>query len=868
MGEKFYIRFESELPVQQFDIDEPFGFSDASFVVKQEDKRFARDLSFSDGEIKLEFTNLANHYLDKILYFNDRFGFEAKIVLGIVAGIETLEFDFDMVTGETDGLKFFRCNVIQDNKQQILKRNRETKVNLNSDKDLFGNPIDALIPLKILNKALPSSEYSEWEQKKESGFTGSTVLQELAPNRFYAFNYTNAVVTSGIKDTVSYIQGYKLILGDNQPQTNSLKDFKYIIAQDNISNLKVTIKSDKFNFEKQNFQTRFQVRSFYLISTDEQFNYNNKILLNSAQSPVNYENNVEINITLLRGQILYYWTELKIFRTALPGFIDSVIVKSLVGGKVTAEGISTSYNSVTPAFRLSDVIRYVIKSISKLNTVMPRFDFGGEYYDQFIFNGNLLRNIPDEPFYITLKDIEDILNEPKADYQIQPDDSVSIGMFDDYYKDVEIMRLDNTQFDQFIKGYNPKFTLNTAEFAFSSYQSEKETDERNTKNTVHGELQLNFKNENADNKHEIKVGWIRDAYLIDSTRRKSLEISEDTATQDDDKFFGIDILPTGNFSAPFKFTETAFLQHSFNPENLQLTIRNDGSFNFVQLGILQNSFVSIVQPDPNWGYYSVVEVAPNYLVLIGGGENPRTANDGERFTSFQYSIALSSIYGVNRTNEGFSQIDNIANGQSYSNLRFTSKGVINKYHSRYLATANLYREDQPIDVTFYKNNPDAITTYEGITIKEGEPFVPSNPILSPVLFQNAIFIEPMETFIRLKNQLRTLRGFVRAIDNNGHVIKFYPKLVEYLPLGEKLNIREGEEKYEPSIINIVTQNNEIITLNEYTLYALNYEIKDQEISFKDNEGYLLYNPIMWHRVSFNGTLPTSLNQMKEWLSTL
>jgi len=865
MGEKFYIRFESELPIQQFDIDEPFGYSDASFVIKQEDKRFARDLSFSDGEIKMEFTDFRKHYLEKILYFNDRYGFESKIVLGIVSGLETIEFDFDMVSAETDGLKFFRCNVIQDNKQQILKRNKEVKVNVFSDKDLFGNPIEPLETEKILIKALPSSEYSEWEQKKQAQFNGSNSGQALSPNMFFAFNYTNAVITSGVKETVSYIQGVKTILGDNVAQTRGIRDFKYIIAQDNISKLKFTIKDDKFTFAKSSNLLNYTVRTFYLISTDDNFTYNSKVLIKSQVSPVNYTVNFEVELSLLRGQTLYYWHEVKLNRINIDA---NITVTSLVGGKVTAEGISTSYNSVTPALRLSDVIRYCIKSISKLNTIMPRFDFGGEYYDQYIFNGNLLRNIENEPFYITLKDIEDILNEPKADYQIQPDDSVSIGMYDDYYKDVEIARFDNTEFDQFLKVYNPRFTLNTAEFSFSSYQSEKEIDERNTKNTVHGELQLNFKNENADNKHEVKFGWIRDAYLIDSTRRKALEVSEDTATQDDDKFFGMDVLPTGNFSAPFKFTETAFLQHSYNPENQRLTIRNDGSFNFVQLGILQNSFVSILQPDPNWGFYSVVEVAPNYLVLIGGGENPRTANDGERYTTFQYSIALSSIYGTNRTNEGFSQIDNIANGQSYSNLRFTTKRTINKYHSRYLATANLYRKEQPIDVTFYKNNPEATTTYEGITIKEGEAFVPTNPILSPILFQNAIFIEPLETFIRLKNNIRASRGFVRAIDNNGHVIKFYPKLIEYLPLGEKLNIREGEEKYEPSIINIVTQDIGIITLNEYTLYALNYEINDQEVSFKDNEGYLLYNPIMWHRVSFNGTLPTSLNQLKEWLLTL
>ena len=48
-------------------------------------------------------------------------------------------------------------------------------------------------------------------------------------------------------------------------------------------------------------------------------------------------------------------------------------------------------NSIAPSFRLVDVMRQVVKSISGLDITAPRFEVGGDFYDNRLLNGNSFR---------------------------------------------------------------------------------------------------------------------------------------------------------------------------------------------------------------------------------------------------------------------------------------------------------------------------------------------------------------------------------------------------------------------------------------------------------------------------------------------
>jgi len=51
-------------------------------------------------------------------------------------------------------------------------------------------------------------------------------------------------------------------------------------------------------------------------------------------------------------------------------------------------------------------------------------------------------------------------------------------------------------------------------------------------------------NKMVENKKDISIEWVRDSFLIETNRRKSLEVSSDTSSQDDNTLFVIDTLNT------------------------------------------------------------------------------------------------------------------------------------------------------------------------------------------------------------------------------------------------------------------------------------------------------------------------------------
>lgn len=878
MGEKFYLRFSNE-EEETLLIDEPFGYDSAKFIIKQEDKRYARDISFSDGEIDLEFGKYRKHYLEKILYHIDRYGYEAKISLIIEKEGESIGLDFDCKDSSTDGLTYFKCKLIQDAKLQVIKRNKDIKVDLFSDKDLFGNPIVPMVPEKILLKAKPVVQNSRWDKKSD---LSKTIFSPDNLNHPVAvYNPMVYLDTYGLEDSLTPFQIYTQIPNDSAEPLREIKDdYLYIRANQNLKNLKIKI--------AQNFTARSYgfagsgignaTGGFYIAYGDDIntatvsafFTYNISNPLGNEKTYTN-SNTFEFTIPILnRGQKVWIYYEQKV-RGLNPSLRHEINITG--EGYIKATGVETAFNTISEAFRLSDVMKHLIKSISGLDITAPRFEQGGEFYDQYLLNGNFLRNIKDKPFYVTLKQIEEGLTEFNADYEIQNDGKIFFGLHRDFYTDNEIAFFNSTQFESFSKTFNPRFAVNKFVFEYKNYQSQKENSEENTADSVHGESEWKFANMNTENAREISVGWIRDAFLIESTRRKGFEEKNNTATQDDDKLFILDVYPKERIgAATIDFTETAFLQHSYDDNTGFLTLRNDGSFSFAGIGVTVDSFVPfyITPVQPNNGSYTVEEVASNYIVLqpnYSPGNPASSANNGERFTTFRYSIPTSILAGINWTDQEFTSIDGIENGNNYSNLRFSIKRNMLKYHLEYLTACNYYHRNEYLASTFYKNNPDAHTVYNGSDVEEGSDLIPNSNMLSPVLFKDCVFITPFQDYKILADKIRTIRGFVRAIEPNGHVIRFYPKNVAYDPAKEALTI-EGEEKHEPVLINIVSVPNGVSINYEYQTARLKYQIDGDSVLLMDNENELLYNPVFWNRIAVNGAQAANLNELQEWLSLL
>ena len=859
-GEKFYLDFKSDT-FGKVEINEPINFNSVDFQLNQKDKGYARDISFNGGETQFEFVTYRNHYLEQILYYNHFFGFEAKVDLIIEkSGTTNIIGELDFATAITDDLEYFKCKVIQQSSYQIIKRRKSVKVDLFSSIDVDGNNIEPLVPSNVLLLSKPVIQKSTWEQS--GTFSESISSINGLETRF---NPCPNLIKYGIEDSYTFFETIVKNYNDTDGEAfvsvkakNNLKNIKVVISGLDLtmvnnpalgnSNLQLIVKYGA------TFDTAIKLTLLNVVKNpSETYTYNSTEPLSVTIPNVNRDNKVWVYFQLVQTQLVIHQF-----------VVNTFTIKNMVT-TITVE--STSYNSVTPSFRLVDVMNQVVKSISGLPIYAPSFDLGGTFYDTRLFNGNLLRNITDKPFYISLEDIEKSITEMNADYEIDKYGQVFFGLEADFYKATESGFFDNTQFSEMNKTFNPRFSVNEFSYSYKNFQSLKENEELNSADTIHGESKWVFFNKKVENKKEVTVEWTRDAFLIESIRRKSVIIESDTASQDDDNIFALDTVETdGNVS----FNESTVLSHTYNTSTSKLSLRNEGDINFVVLGIkVETTFTIINTPDNNAGDYIVYAVSPNELQLTRtstGVISP--SNDGIRSTAYIYTIMNVDIPFTNYTNQNFTVIDNLSVPDSYSNLRYSVKRNINNYWQSYLATCNLYHKLEPIRNTWYKNNGLCTTTYLDNTVVENANITPSNPILSPFIYNDIVFANvEFEDYMTLQSNIRSQRGFIRTIDNNQKVIKLYPVTMKYDNLSKELSIK-GEEKFEDIFMTISTSESAILINNETRVKSLDWEIVDNKLYLYDKRRERLYNGVYFNNVAVNGATTEDVAILTEWLNLL
>lgn len=847
---RYFLDFKSDNYGRKV-IDEPFGASGINFSLKQKPDGMGRDISFSGGEIMFEFTYLREHELKQLLYYNRKFGFESNVVLTIeIDENNKYTCDLDFATAETDDLEYFKCKGIEDAKLQIVKSRKEVKVDLFSSTDIDGNYIAPLVAENILLLAKPAKQISKWKSPAE--YSEPSVIG----NRF--FNPVS-LIEFGI---------------DNSYQPFSYRarfesDFLLLKTANNTNNLKIILDWDRLfvsNLQPNiNYALRFVIKYGKTLSesislVDE--NIGNSIFT-EGEAPDIYNRLSEYSIPFLaREESVWIYFFLNPNLDLKDEFSPILNINNL-NFKISVNSIS--YNSISKSIRLNDVVRQVVKSISGLECDMPRFDIGGDFYDNRILNGNLLRNITDREFYVSLEDIEKSLPEFKSDWEIGSNGKVFFGIERDFYTGVESGFFDNTQFSEMNKTYNPKYSVNQFSFSYEKFQSQKENEEISSYDLIHGESKLTLFNKNVENKKEIKIKWIRDAFLIETQRRKAITITENTSSQDDDDIFCIDSV---NTLSDISFTETSDFKHEYSSTSFRLTIRNDGTLNFLSLGILVDSIFVIQPNDYNAGTYRVFSVTSSQLELTRLLGTNNSVGNGIRSTKYTYTLEASQVPFTNYTDLGFTETSNLNSANNYSNRRYSIARNINNYWQSYLATCNLYWKDKPIKNTWYKNNGEYESKYNGVKLKENKDITPKNPILSPVIYNQIVFANvAFEDYIELQADIRTNRGYIRTLDNNNTVIKVYPIDMEYSLLEMELIIK-AEEKYEPTNMTISTQFDYILVNNETRIQSIIYEIQNEKLFLYDENRFRLYNGVYWFEVKINGATPISITQLKDWLDLL
>ena len=834
---RFYLNFKSDNYGKK-EIQEPFGTSDINFSLKQKDNGMGRDISFSGDDIQFEFTHMRNHELKQLLYYHRKFGFEAIVELTIeVDELNKYVCDLDFATAETDDLEYFKCKGIEDGKLQIIKARKSVKVDLLSDVDVDGNYIGGLVPDNMLLLAKPVIQTSKWIENSPYIIKTSHLAEYI--------NINKGLESYEIEDSYAPFV-------DNSTDRNLFKVLTAVNTFNDV-NIDITLKCTV------NGGVSKLARLYVLQGNTINTATSNIVHYVSSDDNILIDIVKNVNLkSLQRGESV--WIYLSVVQP-LAYELTTNVEKTAVN--ISVESIA--YNSISKSIRLVDAMNQVIKSISGLQINAPRFQSLGQFYDNRLINGNFLRGVIDKPFYFSLEDIENSITEMKGDYEIGSDGKIFFGIESDFYKPIESGFFDNTQFSEMSKTFNPKYMINEFGFKYKNFQSLKENEEANSADTIHGESKLVFFNKNVENKKEVSVEWTRDAFLIEATRRKALEITESTASQDDDTVFCIDSI---NTTFDYEFTEVTQLEHTFSADTGRLILRNDGTINFISLGIIVGSLFVIQPIDLNAGNYSVFSVTSNSIELDNIYGIVTSGGNGNRLTKYAYTLDQNSIPFTNYTSQGFTETTGLGAPNSYSNRRYSIMRNIYNYYSSYLATANIYWKSNPLKNTWYKNNGDYTAKYNGVKLTEKSDFIPSNPILSPILY-NEIILANIEftDFITLQSNIRSQRGFIRSIDNNSQVIKVYPTEIEYSLLEKELRIK-GEEKYEPTSMTISTANEFILINNETRVLTLSYEIKNEKVYVFDENRYRLYNGVYWMEVSVNGAKAESLEILKTWLDLL
>src|SRR5690554_727264 len=162
---RFFLEFTEN---NRIEIAEPTGFDGSHFTLLQDNGRMGRDVLFSGETLEFNPTvqiNGLTHQFQTLIQRYDNKGFESDILFIIeINGTDYVIGQLDFANAETDRIKYFRCSVIQETKQAVLKRHLTTKVDLYSNKDIYDNTITPLTPKKVLLNSLPLKQTSSWEK--------------------------------------------------------------------------------------------------------------------------------------------------------------------------------------------------------------------------------------------------------------------------------------------------------------------------------------------------------------------------------------------------------------------------------------------------------------------------------------------------------------------------------------------------------------------------------------------------------------------------------------------------------------------------------------------------------------------------------
>jgi hypothetical protein len=882
MGFKHYLNFLSLPSVGTIQIAEPIGFDGASYKVKQDDKRFGRDIIIANEDTELTFTrdyfeqiqitqilpngeifNYASQGFDYLLDIFNNDGWEGKVEYIIEKDDVTFTtgiFSYYTSIVEFDNIK---VKIIQNTNREVLKRLEDTDIDAFNNKALDGRDITACATTNILLKAKPIVENSQWiNETKIYNFIG-------AGNGFNPFRQ---IIKSGIRNTLTPFEDQ---VSWNFTGSNPFINFNYIDAVSYLSDINI-------NFKLKGTANRSggaDINIIYLFCfkcrpADFQFNFTNAVVRYEIDlttlTSVNFDTDFSINLNDMEiGERIYcYFYYSRIFN-------GGNISISFEESEFNISATSTSIDTVVKGIRLIDLLKHNVKSIVDMPLNAPEYDLGGEHYDNFAFNGLLLGQITDRPFYNQFKDLMNIPMETCSDYQINPN-SIEILPYSDYYEDIELAVFDELPSFSSNSMFSKQYTLKNTEFKYSRSSSERETNRENSIDDVHTETQK-FITDSVDGSLKVEIKHIRSAFLIEQARQRAFENQNTTSLQNDDNLF---LLKCVTLDEGSEGTFGAVLLQQIDPLTNNLKILNnneDGDgidFNWTLLGFSVGDTFFIDEGQNN-GEYTVVSITSTVLELDKVTGVPPFS--GEEFIKMRWFY--TDVTYVNQTNQTYSLIEGVANPNDYSNLDYSWGRNIQRWYP-YLASATKFKPNDVIKTSSFRINGNLVTRKDSETENVSDSAdilnsdIASLKILNP--FNHTVKVyAPFNIVTQLIEDIRDIKGYVSVNLNDGRIIKGYVQNMDYTWITEELDL-VLEEKFISDFMEIDLTVN-LDTTTTTTITNPNYPTKTDLKSFQINNIFVtlydsvdneLYPPTRFVNIKINGVQYADITLFSDALTEL
>jgi len=832
------------------EIIEPVKFDGATFTIERQKQRYAFDTSYGMDGLNLVFWDVAgrpsapyqvpsgqihyylSHALPFLLQAHKERGFEANVEYTLsLNGSSFLIGRADFVPAETDGRTFFSCKFIQSGAQADMKKDADTKINILGTVDLKGNAITPAPTTNILLRAHPVSGLSTWAQKDRNFFFAGGIKY---------FNFARLSSPFEIKDSLipEYDAGTSGV-GGMFDFEGAVNNFRYIRAQNNLSNVKVHIDLDYTFFYRYIIGSGFDPSASFIgtvivspepyiisggannaIYSDDFYNKTIATGLSTDFSdilsidfsipdvPKDYCVSVMWSVDWDTGHLGTTNAEGTPFEDFLSvvigGFTNPLMLAALSdygsgGGlsdrtgwlinnqSLTISATQTAFDSIIKGVREIDMYKQTNKIITggSLTVNAPKWESGGEHYDNFCLNGKMTRGFANPEFTIDWKTQLTGLQEPNGDAMVTQTE-IFIGEYPDFYTQNDIGGFLDAAPESYLTGYDEDYLLRNMTRGYDKYEQDR--DEKNTNDSVHTEQQVHFPVDAPINERVVRIPFIRDFMLIESLRRQGIITKPTTSLGTDDdliKLFCVR-MAAGSFRE-----YGAKLLVRINAEGtlsiLNTSEEGEATFGWDTLGFNVGDNFYITGGN-NVGTYEVIELSVSILVIRPLTVIALPVQEGDIYIVFKYF--LTNVVYMSAGDENFYSVTGIDSGNVSANLDYSLGNMRRKWEA-FWATVCYYSRGKNITSQFFKSNgkmrtqrtiTSPIIQEDFGTLTDDTHNLAVNDLVTPILTPRTHTTQFQVGFARmlqLLSDMETIRGFIRIRDKWGVIVPVYINKLTY-----------------------------------------------------------------------------------------